>query len=853
MQIRIPELALVTLVGVSSSGKSTFAGRHFLSTEIISSDLCRALVSDEENNMEATQDAFDLVHYLIAKRLKRGRLTVVDATNVQAESRKPLVQLAQQYHCIPIAIVFHLPESLLKERHQNRPDRNFADYVLFNQSRDLKRSLKMLKKEGFRQVYVLNSVEEVDTVQVIREPLWNNLKSEKGPFDIIGDIHGCFEELCNLLEKLGYIIQKKGEDISHSFHVSPPDGRKAVFLGDLVDRGPNSPDVLRLVMSMVKAGTALCVPGNHDMKFLKKLQGKNVQIRHGLAETLEQIKNEPDEFVQTVKTFLDSLISHYVLDEGRLVVAHAGLREEMQGRGSANVRDFCLYGETTGEIDEFGLPVRYNWAAEYKGTAMVVYGHTPIPEPEWLNNTLNIDTGCVFGGKLTALRYPEKELLAVGALNVYCEPIRPLSEPPKPLNAQQEIDDLLDIQDVIGKRLIYTRFNRQITIREENAITALEVMSRFAINPKWLIYLPPTMSPTETSSLPHLLEHPQEAFDYYKNMGIEKVVCEEKHMGSRAVVIVCKNENIPQEHFGIMEKSLGICYTRTGRRFFNKMEVEQAFLYKINQALSQSNFWDKMHTDWVCLDGELMPWSVKAQELIKSQYASVQASASHSLKETLFMIEKAQNRELDLTNLYEQFTERQTQITQYTQAYRNYCREVESVDDLILAPFHILATDGQTHYQRDHLWHMHRIAEFCRANPEMLLETKFQVVDLNDSDTQQEAIKWWEDLTANGGEGLVIKSLDFMVNASRGIIQPAIKCRGREYLRIIYGPEYTHEKNLKKLKKRGLSRKRSLATREFVLGLEALERFVQKEPLRRVHECVFGILALESEEVDPRL
>ena len=196
-------------------------------------------------------------------------------------------------------------------------------------------------------------------------------------------------------------------------------------------------------------------------------------------------------------------MSHYVLDDGKLVVAHAGMKAEMQGRGSGKVRDFALYGETTGETDEFGLPVRFNWAAEYRGSAMVVYGHTPVPEPEWLNRTVNIDTGCVFGGKLTALRYPEKEFVSVPAARTYCEPARPFlpeeQQAPK-LTAQQAHDDVLDADDVLGKRIVSTRLRGNVTIREAHATAALEVMSRFAANPKWLIYLPPTMSPCETSS-----------------------------------------------------------------------------------------------------------------------------------------------------------------------------------------------------------------------------------------------------------------------------------------------------------------------------------------------------------------
>ena len=280
-------------------------------------------------------------------------------------------------------------------------------------------------------------------------------------------------------------------------------------------------------------------------------------------------------------------MSHYVLDGGKLVVAHAGMKQEMQGRGSGKVRDFALYGETTGETDEFGLPVRHDWASEYRGAAMVVYGHTPVPEPEWLNRTVNIDTGCVFGGKLTALRYPEKEFVSVPAARTYCEPARPFLPPEEQapaLSAQQAHDQVLDAEDVLGKRIVPTRLRGNVTIREENAAAALEVMSRFAADPRWLIYLPPTMSPCETSGEPGLLEHPAEAFAYYRSQGAPQVVCEEKHMGSRAVVVACRDEAAARERFGVTTGELGIVTTRTGRRFFNDADLERRFLDRVRSG-----------------------------------------------------------------------------------------------------------------------------------------------------------------------------------------------------------------------------------------------------------------------------
>ena len=319
--------------------------------------------------------------------------------------------------CCRCAIVFDLPEKLCQERNVSRPDRQFGPHVIRNQAQQMRRSLRGLEREGFRYVFKLSSPEEVDAVTIERQPLWNNRRDEHGPFDIVGDVHGCSRRTAGT-DGRAWLRGSRGRaeiDGRTRFQLCLPTAGKLVFVGDLVDRGPATPDVLRLAMTMVDAGQAFCVPGNHDMKLVKALKGRDVQLTHGLAESLQQLEKEPAEFRAEASKFLDGLVSHYVFDDGKLVVAHAGMKESMHGRGSGKVRDFALYGETTGETDEFGLPVRYNWAADYRGKALVVYGHTPVPEPLWLNNTVNIDTGCVFGGRFTALRYPEREIVSVPA------------------------------------------------------------------------------------------------------------------------------------------------------------------------------------------------------------------------------------------------------------------------------------------------------------------------------------------------------------------------------------------------------------------------------------------------------
>jgi protein phosphatase len=298
----------------------------------------------------------------------------------------------------------------------------------------------------------------------------------------------------------------------------------------------------------------------------------------------------------------------------------------------------------------------------------------------------------------------------------------------------------------------------------------------------------------------------------------------------------------------------GVVVTRTGRRFFDDDAVERALLEIVGEAMNRSGLWERLSTDWVVLDAELMPWSAKAQGLIREQYAAVSAAASGALPDTVSTLAETAARGINVRPLLERFEERAKLVDRYTAAWKRYCWPVTSVSDLRLAPFHILASEGAVHTDKDHRWHMKRATELCGADESgVLFVTAHRVVDLTDVASEADATAWWEEMTSRGGEGMVVKPLSFVARGRRGLLQPAVKCRGREYLRIIYGPEYTLPENLERLRSRGLQTKRSLALREFALSIEGLERFVRGEPLRRVHECVFGVLALESEAVDPRL
>lgn len=837
-EIRIPERGLVILVGVSGSGKSTFAARHFKPTQVISSDFCRALVSDDENDQDATRDAFDVLHYIVGTRLRRGLLTVVDATNVQDRARASLIEVAREHDVLVDAIVLDVPEDVAVERTAARPDRDFGRHVVVRQHRDLRKGLSRMGKR-MRRVHVLRGVEEIEAATVVTERSWNDRRDLTGPFDIVGDVHGCASELRTLLTELGWDLSY--DDRGRAVGATHPEGRTALFVGDLVDRGPDTPGVLRLVMGMVAAGTALCVSGNHEAKLVRALKGADVKRTHGLAESLDQLDAETEEFRAEALAFMDRLISHYVLDDGRLVVAHAGLKEAYHGRSSGRVRSFALYGDTTGETDEFGLPVRYPWANEYRGRAMVVYGHTPVPRTEWVNNTICLDTGVVFGGELTALRYPGKEVVSVPAERQWFEPVRPLGPA-----TSERAPGVLRLEDVLtpGAPTWLDTGAGRIKVPEENAAAALEVMSRYAVDPRWLVHLPATMAPAPAATEGDFLEHPERAFDAYAKVGVTHVVCEEKHMGSRAIAVLARDADAAERRFGVADGSTGTVHTRTGRAFFGPV-LTARLVDGLREACAP--LFEGLGTDWLVLDSELLPWSAKAEGLVREQYAAVGTAAHHALPAVARMLEAAAARGLDVAGMAERAARRTAGAEAFRDAYAAYVRPTDGLDGVTLAPFHVLAAEGRNLAATEpHAWHLARLAAVTGP---LVTPTRHVTVDLASPESRAEATRWWLDLTAAGGEGMVVKPAHLVERGSK--VQPGLKVRGHDYLRLVYGPDYLDTLDL--LRSRDTGRKSGLALREHRLGQESLDLLVAGEPLWRVHQAVFAVLALESEPVDPRL
>jgi protein phosphatase len=318
-------------------------------------------------------------------------------------------------------------------------------------------------------------------------------------------------------------------------------------------------------------------------------------------------------------------------------------------------------------------------------------------------------------------------------------------------------------------------------------------------------------------------------------------------------ILLARTQEAAAKRFGVHDGSRGVIVTRTGRRFFNDAALEAAALHRADQAMEAAGLWSELNTDWVLWDAEILPWSMKAGALVRGQYAAVGSAAIAGLGPLHAALAGAQARGIDINELAASTAERLEDAKRYREAYNRYVAPFDGIDDLVIAPFHLLASEGAVHSDKDHLWHIGIAHRLAAADPKLFRATDFKRIDLNDPAQVADAIGWWEAMTERGGEGMVVKPLTFVAHGRKGLLQPAVKCRGREYLRIIYGPDYDRPDNIVRLKKRGLGHKRSMALREFALGLEALHRFVEHAPLTRVHQCVFGVLAMESEPVDPRL
>ncbi|WP_310831562.1 polynucleotide kinase-phosphatase [Paenibacillus pedocola] len=861
--IPFPHGGIVVLVGPSNSGKTTLLRRLvdegvLLGTEIVSSDDFRTLVGDIEfldwkgrpreeadiiyNDYQLLSNlAFEAMNTVVAMRSRLGKLTVVDATHLQPEYRRKYIELAAEYDVPCAAWVLDVPEQTLLARDKTREQPRGKQRVK-SQYSQFKRSLRGVRDEGFEFTYVLK---EPEAVQFIRKV--NPLLAEIGVgIDVIGDIHGCYDEMLELLGELGYAADEEGL-------YRHPEGRTLISVGDVMSRGPKSLDTMRFWKKHCEAGIARMTDSNHGWKIARYLSGRKVTLSHGdehIAAELEQYAQEAGEdaaalLKEELKQFLLSAPNHLVMCRDgvrRVVITHAGIRDGYIGKQSARIQDFCRYGDTDG-FDGKGSPVRKEWYTGHESGELIIWGHDPRPYPTVVKNTVNIDQGAVFGGSLTGYRYPEQQFVSVRAHRDYArDPDSPLIRWERgrfsPPNLRKFVEGYSVMTDAYG----------EISVRGDYVKAAIDSVSHFTIPLEELVYIPPTMSPTPSVSADEAyLEHPQEAFNYFRSQGVTTMVAEKKHMGSRAVLLLFRDEEAAVSFVG--RPTLGTIYSRTGRAFFDK-ETEAQVLAKLNADLLQADYFAKYNTELLLLDAEIIPWNLKARELIATQYAHVAESAIMDREKLLEKLRQAEAAGRDVTDWLQEMEEKLRNAHVFREAFQQYCWDVSGIEGIRIAPFHTLAHSGQSFFDHTHVWHMEHGRELAGLSP-LFMETEYRVI--TSQADEADLIKWWQEMTEEGHEGIVIKPETFIARNGKALIQPAIKVRGRKYLHIIYGIDYLHSNNLSRLKLRKTGKKERHALMECALSAESVNRFIRKEPLERVHECVLAALSLESEPVDPRL
>ncbi|MBD1371830.1 polynucleotide kinase-phosphatase [Hazenella sp. IB182357] len=864
-KIVLPAMGIVLLVGPSNSGKTTLLARlieegMIQTTEVVGSDQFRMLLSDQpymdwtgypkdqadvlyQEYQEVSEQAFEMMEKVVEKRCRLGKLTFVDATHLHPDDRAKYLQLGLKNHVPVVAVGLDVHEKALLYRDQKR-DYPRGKNRIKQQNYRFREVKRNIKKEGFHSVYMLQN-EAINTVRFERlpNPLWVDCGAG---VDFIGDIHGCYDELIQLLKQLGYRLNDAGLYIH-------PTGRKFVSLGDIMSRGPKSLETISFIYQHVKAGLAYMIDSNHGWKIARWLNGNQVKLAHGderVAEEFNQFEQEygpekTERWKEEIKAFLIEAPAHLVFQQDgikQVVAVHAGIRDRYIGKQSKRIADFCRYGDVSA-VDEHGKPTRDDWFVQHQSAELIVWGHDPQPYPMMVNRTINIDQGVVFGGALTAFRFPEKNFVSVKSMQPFTmEENNPLWKWKKKRFSPP------NMQKLITGYGVQCEGYGEVKVRGESVKPAVDLFSHFTIPLEAIPYLPPTMSPPEVARLDGYLEHPAEAIAYYRKHGIMRMIAQKKHMGSRAVLLIFRDAQVAKDYIGYQTN--GVIYTRTGRSFFHK-DDERQMISRLQRDFVVGGYFAQHQTDYVLIDAEIMPWNLKAKELIQAQYAHVGEAAIQDRQHLLDRLKQIEHAPADMTPWLDELAHKLHNAEQFQAVFEKYCWDTSDIEAIQIAPFHILAHSQKTFFQQSHEWHMEQARKLSQMSS-LMIETAFRVIESEES--ASDVVKWWEKITEEGHEGIVIKPDRLIRYDGKGsMIQPALKVRGRKYLSIIYGMDYLEPENLARLKKRNPRKKQHRALKEFALGVESINRFVRQEPVERIHEAVLAVLALESDPIDPRL
>lgn len=834
---RIPDPALIVISGGNRDARQEVTQRLFAKEERMFVDDLYQWIPEIKNPgaNSVDTDLEEVFLSIIRLRLKRNRMTVIDIEGRSRSFRSELVRLGKRYHLEPVWIV------LCSEG--NPPAENFE---------------RTCRQEGFREVWFAD-VEQTQKLEVVRTKSPTLFLNWKGPFDIIGDVHGCFEELLSLLKELGYSWEGDPWNPEAGLKLQTASRRFPVFVGDLVDRGPYPKETLKLVMHLCRTGQAGAVPGNHDEKIARALSGVQFRKRdEDFARTLKLASADGDEFMEAVAEWIHSMPSHMVLDEGKLVVAHAGSKRSHHGRNSKSIREFCLYGATTGKTDELGLPERLNWAAEYDGSAWVIYGHTPVSAPRWENRTVNIDTGCAYGGYLTALRYPEMETVSEPSRKEYAVskrylPLnhvlrRKLASQEKPLSSVENHENAAiaggffvggkkyqSWEDFIGLEEVDAGRRGVIALRGEKVRAAIDWLKANHWSEDIEGFVPPSVVAAEANSTSSELECPSSVFRYLKNNRSTMAVCSSWIPGPISIVKLKR------------ESSNGV--------------KRGSILERLEKALSNSGFWERSSANQalfeMVIDDRAGRGRQKSSERkLKDWVQESQALAEVGMFDTRAILERL-NRAMEhgndlvaLTARYQKTRERLVRFSHWADSVLD-----SSNPSVCIHQMRLLATDQEVVLEQDHDRQEFLLGydSLREKDPKLFLERRIHRVILEDAVAMEQAIEQWKQETAGGAWGWQICPFEGAPAGKRGWIQPAIQCRGIEALQRLYGLDFVQDEQFETTRRRCIAARRTQAAKEWALAFEWLKRWKNGDPVWRLHECLVGILAVKAEPTDPRL
>lgn len=887
----LPDPSIVGITGSSSDSRIEILNRFFKIEEIISMDELSRWIPDDpwiqdHNKPEQVESIF---FSIIEQRLKRNLMTALDIHGRGRPFRNQFIQLAKKYHFTPTLI------RLLSDAEASR-------------ELDQEDFFKARRQEGFRVIYQINK-DEFQDWRPSRRTSPTMRPDVEGAFDIIGDVHGCMDELLALTHRLGYRWTGNPLTLNPDFNWINPPGRRLFFVGDLVDKGPNSLEALSLVMRLTETGQSFCVPGNHDYKLARALGGmvfKKSDPDHEAA--LQQVRAAGPKFAEKARTWIESLPSHYFLDAGRLVVSHAGSKRSHHGRDSNRILDFALYGATTGKTDSHGLPERLNWALDYHGETLVVHGHTPVEEPKWVNESVNIDTGCVYGGHLTALRYPERELVSEPARHEYSISRRPLplnvsllnqmesapsanlkSNPLRPSTAsdprsgnpsnslnfqthkkqnQHTSNEKLGWTDFQNLKVVETSTRGDVILREEEVKAAVHFLKSTQCWPWRIPFLAPGISaPDPCQDINSAgLESPATAFTYYRNNRVQEVLCVPTAYEPPFILALARDSSEAVERLGSQAGEVGIGFPVCGllQTSDTPSPAEMSSLLKrIHRNLSEENFWERSQSDVAIFECSLTSHSVQAAET-KMKPKPLQHSNSMSqivsagmidTNNILEKLERATEHGTDWHFLTQSYLKSKRSLTEFTDWISKAQKTTNGTELIQVRNFQLLATQKKTfinqHYSAGA--QILKLEQLAERDSELFIQPSSFLLDLHDVNACSSAVNLWEEHTREGMIGWVIRPAQGAQKGRRGWVQPALKCRGDMALKCIFGLNMSREAMNQSIQKNSLAARRSQVAREWALSLEALHRWTRQEPDWRIQECMVGILAVKCEPTDARL